>query len=119
MPALSAACGLRCDECEAYLATQTHDQERARRVAEKWGKEFGDGTPFPIEATVCDGCLTESVRKGGYCRECDVRACAVERKVASCAQCDDFGCDKLEQFLQMAGPTLRASLEELRRSLGA
>jgi len=119
MTVLLAACGLHCDECEAYIATQTHDRERALRVAEKWGKEFGDGTPFPVESTVCDGCLTESARRGGYCGQCAVRACAIERKLPSCAHCDDFGCDKLEGFLQMAGPKLRESLQALRRSLGS
>jgi hypothetical protein len=119
MSALLAACGLRCDQCEAYLATQTNDQDRARRVAEKWGKEFRDGKPFPVEATICDGCLTESPRKGGYCGQCAVRACAVERKLPTCAHCDDYGCEKLEQFLTMAGPQLRNSLNELRRSFRA
>jgi len=117
MSELLAACGLRCDECEAYLATQTNDRARAERVAAEWGKTFGDGTPFPIEATVCDGCLTASARKGGYCGQCGVRACAVQRKVASCAHCDDYGCETLEGFLKVAGDKLRARLDELRQSL--
>ena len=117
MPELLAACGLRCDECEAYQATQANDRKKAQLVAEKWGKAFGDGKPFPIEATFCDGCRTESTRKGGYCGQCAVRACAVERKVASCAHCDDYGCETLEGFLKQAGAELRGKLETLRASL--
>ena len=117
MSSLIAFCGLDCAQCEAYQATQANDRKKAQLVAEKWGKAFGDGKPFPIEATFCDGCRTESTRKGGYCGQCAVRACAVERKVASCAHCDDYGCETLEGFLKQAGAELRGKLETLRASL--
>jgi hypothetical protein len=119
MPLPIAACGITCNECEAYLATQENDHAKAVKVAEKWSQQFGHA--IPVAATVCDGCLAPEGRKGGYCGECPVRACAVERKVATCAHCPDYGCEKIEGFLKMAGPEggvrLRASLEEIRRSL--
>ena len=114
MAGFIAACGLNCEACDAYIATQTKDQDLARRTAEKWGKEHGDGTPFPIESTLCDGCLTTSARKGGYCGQCAVRACAVEKKVATCGHCPEYGCATLEGFLAMA-PMLRESLDRIRR----
>jgi hypothetical protein len=114
MAGLVAGCGLDCGACEAYLATQANDMVKAKAVAEKWGKQYGDGTPFPIEATFCDGCLTPSPRKGGFCGQCPIRACVIERKVATCAHCPDYGCAKLEEFLKMA-PQLRETLERIRR----
>lgn len=116
MAGMTAACGLDCAACDAYLATQAGDMDKARLVADKWGKEYGDGTPFPIEATFCDGCLTASPRKGGYCGKCAVRACAVERGVETCAHCQDYGCSTLETFLA-AAPPLRERLEAIRRDL--
>lgn len=114
MAGFLAACGLDCESCDAYVATQTGDQELARKTAERWGKQHGDGTPFPIESTICDGCLTSSGRRGGYCGQCPVRACAVEKKVESCGHCPDYGCATLEGFLSVA-TTLRDKLEQIHR----
>lgn len=108
-----AACGLDCEACEAYIATQTNDRVLAQKVAEKWGKEFGDGTPFPIEAVSCDGCLTDGPCKGGYCGQCPVRACALKREVENCARCEEYGCATLQEFWKMA-PQLRERLDALR-----
>ena len=113
MSKMIAACGLDCGACEAYLATQTNDLERARRVAAAWGREHGDGTPFPVESTICDGCLTASTRKGGYCGQCPVRACAVAKGVSTCGHCPEYVCPTLEGFLQ-AVPQLKAALDRIR-----
>lgn len=110
-----AACGLDCEACEAYIATQTRDEALALAVAQKWGERYGDGTPFPIEAVSCDGCLTEGPRKGGYCGQCPIRACVQQRGVESCARCADYSCDTLEGFLK-AAPELRQRLEHLREA---
>jgi hypothetical protein len=114
MAGFIAACGLDCKACDAYIATQTNNAELARQTAEKWGKQHGDGTPFPIESTRCDGCLTASARKGGYCGACAVRACALAKKVDTCGHCSDYGCATLEGFLAMA-PMLREPLERIRQ----
>ena len=44
----------------------------------------------------CDGCKGDGRLADKQCR---ARPCAVERGVESCAQCDDFVCDKVRILL--------------------
>jgi hypothetical protein len=108
-----SACGMDCETCDAYVATQTGDRELAKRTAARWSSYIG-GAPVPIEATVCDGCMTGSDRKGGMCGACAVRACAIEKNVESCGHCADYGCATMEEFLKKI-PAHRETLEKIRR----
>lgn len=110
-----AYCGLLCSECEAYLATQADDWAALEKMAEKARTEYGMAEAT-AEGVLCDGCLGDEGHKCGYCAECAVRACAVERGKITCAHCDDYGCDKIEAFFGMA-PKARTTLDEIRRSL--
>jgi hypothetical protein len=112
MAGLIAACGTDCEACDAYIATQTNDQERARRTAERWAKQLGGTVPVPIAATVCDGCLTSSPRKGGYCADCPLRACATQKNVETCAHCPEYACATLEAFVAKA-PMMRERLAQI------
>ena len=114
MAGFIAACGLNCKACDAYIATQTNNSELVQQIAVKWGKQYGVGTPFPVESTTRDGCLTGSVRKGGYCGQCPVRACAVAKGVETCGRCPEYGCATLETFFGMA-PMMREGLEKIRK----
>ena len=87
-------CGLDCSACPAYRATQAGDMEALARVAEEWSKQFG--MEIIPESIVCDSCKTgEGARRSGYCSICQVRGCAVERGVVTCAHCEDYVCDNL------------------------
>ena len=109
-----AYCGLTCTECPAYIATQADDMEALARVATQWSKEFN--TTITTKDCLCDGCLSSNGRLSGYCSQCAVRACAIERRVINCAYCDDYGCETLSSFLQFA-PQAKAKLEEIRLTL--
>lgn len=102
-----AYCGLICTACDAYLATRTNDEARARATAAAWSKQFG------IEVAVtdvwCDGCLVGG-RKCAHCGECEIRACASDRGVATCGLCDDYPCATLSGFLAMV-PEAKARLD--------
>lgn len=107
------ACGLVCSNCGAYKATQANDAEAIARIAGEWSKEYG-GNIQP-ESVWCDGCLTAGTRKCGHTGECEIRACAIARGVANCAECPDYACDKIMQFI--AGvPEARETLESLRNA---
>ncbi len=110
---LIAYCGLNCAECDAYIATQSGDEEALKKLAETWSKQYN--TTFTIETCTCDGCVPEG-HKCGYCSKCEVRACAVERAVENCAHCADYACEKLTAFFQLA-PQAKVNLEEIRLSL--
>ena len=40
----------------------------------------------------CDGCQSESPRLFSYCSTCEIRKCAREKKVATCAACPEYSC---------------------------
>lgn len=111
-----AFCGLNCSACEAYLATQSDDRAAQERLLAKWKVEF-NAPDMTLASVTCDGCLAFNGRLGGYCPQCPIRACGVERKVANCAHCADYGtCEKLAGFLVQV-PAAKVTLDEIRRTL--
>ena len=114
MTSMIAYCGLVCTDCPAYVATQKDDTEGLKEIAAKWSKELNLALKW--EDCRCDGCLATTGRQIGYCRECQVRACAIAKQVQNCAYCLDYACAELEKFLSSV-PEARAKLEEIRRAL--
>ncbi len=96
MNEIIGACGLVCSECMAYKATQANDAEAIAKVAAQWSQQYG-GDIKP-ESVWCDGCMTAGKRKCGHAGECGIRACARGHQVANCADCSDYGCEKIAGF---------------------
>jgi hypothetical protein len=115
MDKIIAYCGLVCSNCPAYIATQADDRAALEQVAAQWREQF-NAPDITVESAMCDGCLSNSERLCGYCFECQVRACGMERGVVNCAYCDDYGCDKIEGFFGFA-PDARATLDAIRQGL--
>jgi len=111
MSKIISACGLVCSGCPAYVATQANDVDAIARVAAEWTVTYN--TKVSPEHVWCDGCLTEGPRKCHHAGECEVRACVVERGLSNCAQCDDYGCARIEAFFAMV-PQARTVLDGLR-----
>ena len=91
---MTAYCGLDCLQCPAYKATQKEDSEELAKVAEDWSKQFR--MEIPKESILCDGCKPDDVRLSGYCSTCQIRICAREKDVPTCAHCADYACSTLE-----------------------
>ena len=107
-----AACGLLCNECDAFLATATNDNDWRKRLAEYWSKEYkSEINPADIN---CTACMTKSKPKLSHCSECKIRECCVSRGFENCASCPDFSCEKTEGFYKMA-PQAKLVLEEIRK----
>ena len=114
MKEMISYCGLACHECPTFLATLTNDDEKRLSVAEMWSKQFGfDLKPQDIN---CDGCQSDSGHLFGHCNVCEIRKCGMENKVANCAHCDDYACEKLENFVKII-PQAKKNLEHIRSSL--
>lgn len=109
-----AYCGLDCAECKAYTAKQTDDDELRVKTAKEWSTP---DYPVSSEDINCDGCKSTTGVLFRWCGSCGVRACASERGVETCAHCDEYGCDTLENFLKMSGEELRKKLNGIRASL--
>jgi hypothetical protein len=115
MITLIAPCGLDCAKCEAYTLTQANDQAGLEVLLAKWKVEF-NAPDMTIKDVTCDGCLAASGKVGGYCSMCEIRKCAQEKSLATCAGCQEYACEKLEGFFQMAPPA-KENLEAIRRSM--
>ena len=117
MNQMIAYCGLVCTECPAYVATRADDRAALEQVAAKWREEF-DAPEITADSVLCDGCLGTTGRKFGHCSDCEIRACAMEKTVANCAHCNDYACDKLNQFFGFV-PEAQTRLDGIRAQLGA
>ena len=111
---LTAYCGLSCAECPTYLATQKDDDQEREKVAQQWSKAFN--IPLKASDINCDGCKTDNGRLFGYCQMCEVRACGQEKKVETCAHCDDFECDKIQGLFKMI-PNSKELLGKIKATL--
>ena len=96
---MTAYCGLNCAACPTYLATQKDDDKEREKVAKQWSKQF-NMTLKPSDMN-CDGCKAEKGRLFGFCRICEVRKCGAQKKMATCAHCDDYGCDKIQGLFEL------------------
>jgi len=88
-------CGYRCDICPG----RSEDRNIRRKMVDGWVKIFGH-TSYTDEnipvAKPCAGCKgTGEVAD----TQCQARACAREKGVTICADCDQFPCQKLYPLL--------------------
>ena len=115
MSEMIAYCGLDCNECRAFKATQAGDIERKRQIAKQWTE--GLKVEFKTEDIDCRGCKSRAI--SGWCRKiCKIRPCAEERKIETCAHCDDYPCEKLKEFLSSESVATK-NLDEIRKTLQA
>ena len=116
MAQMMSYCGLICDECPAFIATQNDDIAALAALAVEWS---GGGPAFAPEDMRCDGCLVVDGRLFKWCHECEMRTCASERGVTTCAHCSDYGCDILQQVFAMGemGAQTKVRLDALRAQL--
>ena len=91
-----SCCGLDCQVCDAYVATQADDDAMRAATAEKWTKIYNH--PMKAEDINCTGCRAEGA-KIGHCHVCAVRTCCMDRDRIHCGACEDYGCETLEGFL--------------------
>jgi hypothetical protein len=107
-----AYCGLDCEQCEAYIATQNNDDARRAKVAEEWARLYH--APIKPEHINCTGCYSAGV-KTYYCEQmCEIRKCATTKSVGTCADCPVYPCTVLNVILQ-AAPQAKARLDALRK----
>lgn len=108
-----AYCGLDCSVCKVFKATQTNDIEWKKQIVKHWSDQ-GEIKFTPDDAT-CHGCKSDVI--SGFCRKlCQVKPCAEEKKVKTCAHCENYPCGKLKEFLTNEDPVAKKNLEEIRKT---
>ena len=104
-----SACGVMCSQCGAYLAAPkgpAYQQE----VADAWRRIYGlDVEPGDIS---CGGCLGPDAQVFHTSVRCTARRCCLGRGFASCAECPEESCGRLEraQSVWDGVPEIGASL---------
>ena len=81
-------CGMYCSVCAVRAAQQNNDQELKTILASYFGTS--------PENIVCEGCMSEKTFQ--FAKTCSIRACAQEKKLKDCRQCDDFPCNNIKNF---------------------
>ena len=114
MSEIIGICGLKCNECPAFEATLNNDDAKRVEIAAEWSKMYH--ADIKAEQINCKGCTSDDDMKFVHCSMCAVRLCGVKRGVTTCAECEEYGCDTLEEFLKVAmAPQLREGLEARRK----
>ena len=114
MDTIIATCGLICNDCIAYVATQKDDDKLRQQVVEAWTTESERRELRDIN---CDGCQVGK-RIYTFCSTCDVRKCGQEKRVANCGHCFEYPCEKLERlwegFRTVSGEEAKRTLDTIR-----
>jgi hypothetical protein len=111
MKELTSACGIDCHACECYKATRDVDIESKNDIAIRWSKSYG--TNLTNKDINCDGCMSDGGHFG-WCYQCPIRACVVDKGFQSCAECGDFPC-ATNEFLYNAAPAAKENIEAHRK----
>jgi hypothetical protein len=111
MTKIIGVCGIVCNECPAYKATQDNDDELRAKTADEWSQAYG--ADIKAENINCDGCTVEG-KKIHHCSECEIRACGIAKGHNNCSQCAEYSCEKLNEFFKMV-PEAKATLENERK----
>ncbi len=91
MAEMISFCGYRCDLC----AARSDDLQMRQRLVEGWQKYLGH-EHYTAENVYCDGCRSNGLVAD---KACQARPCAIQRGVESCAECEDFVCEKVGHLL--------------------
>ncbi|MDO9326642.1 MAG: DUF3795 domain-containing protein [Methanoregula sp.] len=96
-PEIRARCGFLCSSCPSFKENATTDAAR-KRVSDGWQKLYG--LVIPPEVIYCDGCLEpDENNPRRIARECPMRTCVLEKKIAHCGECSTFPCGLIEKHL--------------------
>ena len=83
-----AVCGLDCEKCDAYIATQNDDQALREKTAKLWS-EMNHTTILP-EQINCEGCRMNG-KKFVFCESmCGIRKCAMSKGYETCGGCPEM-----------------------------
>lgn len=100
-------CGIVCNECPAFLATEKNNSEMKNKTAKSWSKYFGKNIA-PDEIN-CWGCHIQNKPHFTYWDDCKIRKCSNSKNLKNCAYCKNYPCEKLNKFHEWcsyAKPTL-------------
>lgn len=93
MEKIIAYCGLICNDCPAYIVTNSNDPEQKLKLSKEWSSPDYKVSPDDIN---CTGCHAGSKAVFKFCNECEIRICGVEKEIENCGHCSEYPCSKLD-----------------------
>jgi hypothetical protein len=89
---LMAPCGLYCGACGVYIATRDKNEKFKQIMGNLYGSKPED--------TECLGCMQADPPEKlyGLCKVCKIRDCVKDKGFYSCHQCENWPCEKIEEF---------------------
>ena len=97
MGKMIAYCGIDCSECGLYQAWLNNDQALREKTAAEWTKVHN--FIFTPDMMNCTSCKGDGVHIK-LCTECEIRNCAIGKKVITCGTCVEFKtCTIINNFL--------------------
>lgn len=90
-------CGYVCPkDCKFLVASEKNDPVLKKEAYEIWEmKERFGVAVFDADKIYCFGCKTKDKPVGIRLQKCDVRNCAIDKKLDSCIECNELGtCEK-------------------------
>ena len=105
-------CGYICHLC----AARSDDANVRQKLVDSWRKYLGH-QHYTADNVACEGCKSAGDKIAD--KQCLARSCAREKGLDSCAQCDEFPCEKLRKLmgstvglLVFLAPKLKSITEE-------
>jgi len=113
MSKIIAYCGLTCNNCPAFVATEKNDEEQKQKLSQEWSSPDYEVSPDEIS---CKGCNSGSEIVFKFCKECETRQCGIDKTINNCAHCDEYPCSKLDVPFKNS-PQNKETLDKIRKSL--
>ena len=99
-----AYCGIYCPECSFRVAYETQSREHLFSMPKKYDSFKNKA----LEDCKCDGCKQINI-----CGDCDIKDCAISKKIEHCGECQDFPCKILLDFANDRVPHHKNAMKNL------
>ena len=112
------------EQCPTLKATLANDPAGKAKQLEQWREkqpakvaawEKAKGRAMTADDVFCHGCREEGDRLGPVAQGCTTRACVIERKLVSCAHCDEL--ETCQKELWVNYPKFREQVLGIRKAL--
>ncbi|MFW6248325.1 MAG: DUF3795 domain-containing protein [Bacteroidota bacterium] len=90
-----AYCGIDCSQCLIYQASTEDDLRKKREIIKSWSTKKFPLTMYNVECFGCKGDKTVN-----FCGKCDIRICAKNKNLNSCAFCQEFPCHMIGKVFE-------------------
>jgi hypothetical protein len=105
---LLAPCSLYCGVCGIFYADRKDDKKLKQKLANAyWTKS---------EKIECNGCFSD--KRFFFCKKCKIRQCVQERGISGCHLCQEFPCEKIENYpFKLATEYMKISVPARKKSM--